>query len=217
MKALAVIPAYSHIDWRLLECLRKVDVPILYLHGCSDLPRARSTLLTNALESDAEAFLLIDSDMAPTPEQVDMLRSSPKLSEKAAVTGAYLTKWRFFAFQPKDRSQTFQLHGSPRFVECFAAGLGFSAVHRGSLENFRRKLPAILEKGGTSWYPFCIPRTFEDPESGGRTEYLSEDYAFWYDLGKAGTSLWLDTHIAVSHLITAPLVIQEGMHVDPRT
>jgi hypothetical protein len=217
VKHLAVIPAFSHIDWRLHECLERLNLPILHLHGCSDLPQARSFLLSQALESDATSFLLVDADMVPTPEQVELLLSSPRLGEGSAVTGAYLNKHRAFAFQPKDRTRTLKLHGSPRFVECVGAGLGLAAVHRASLERLRAQLPELLDKG-SRWYPFCMPRTLSDPQvTGGRTVYLSEDYGFWHDLRTLGrTELWLDTHVAVSHLVTAPLVIEEGMEVDPR-
>jgi hypothetical protein len=188
----------------------------MHIHGCSDLVKARSMLLSGALRSEAEMFVLIDSDIVPTTEQLELLTESPQVGPDKAVTGAYYSQARRLSFHVKDRTREFSLHGSPRFVECWGAGLGFSVVHRESVERLAERLPKLAD-GGTSWWPFCLPQIVADAEmTGGKTEYLSEDNAFWWRLRKdAETTLWLDTHIAVGHLATAPLIPEEGLIVDP--
>src|SRR6185369_14527896 len=101
-------------------------------------------LFSLAVDSDYDRFALIDSDMVPTAEQIQMLLNSPKLDDDNAVTGAYHTKGHTFAFNPCDHSSPLQLHGSPRFAECWGAGLGFAAVTRGSLRRLAEKLPPLF-------------------------------------------------------------------------
>ena len=215
MNSAAIIPAYTHIDWRLLHVLNELQLPILQLHGQSDLVKARSILFSLAVKSSYDSFLLVDSDMVPTPEQVLMLLGSPKLDDDHVVTGAYHTKSQSFAFNPCDHTTPLQLHSSPRFVECWGAGLGFAAITRGSLTRLAEKLP-MLDEAGLPWWPFCIPQLVTHQEfTNGKLAYVSEDYSFFWNLRqRAGVTLWLDTHVAVGHLITAPLIPEEGAVVD---
>jgi hypothetical protein len=86
-RSLALIPAYSHIDWRLLESLRKLGIPYIHVHGCSDLVRARSRLLGDGMRTQADRFLFIDSDTVATPDEIVRLAESERLSETSAVSG----------------------------------------------------------------------------------------------------------------------------------
>jgi len=215
MNPLAIIPAYSHVDWRLQQVLAAARVPVMHMHGNSDLVRARSILLSDALRSSHDPFVLLDSDMAPTVEQLQMLIESSKLDADNAVTGAYYTRSRAVAFNPRDRSKAFKLPDTPRFVECWGAGLGCAAVTRASLGRFAEKLPLLRDD--KEWWPFCLPQLVSDEEyTNGKLTYCSEDLSFWWRLRQlAGVTLWLDTHLAIGHLVTAPIVPREGVLVDP--
>lgn len=215
-RPIALTPAYLHVNYRLRECLDRLKIPHMVIHQCSDLVKVRSFLLSNALsQTDADLFLLIDADMVPSPEHVEMLVESPKLLPDSAVTGAYLTRGEVLAAQPTSKTP-FNLGGSPRFVECWGSGLGFSAITRQSVETVAERLPVITESNGLKWHPFCLPRMVSHPEfTGGKQEYLSEDYAFWWNCREHGVGLWLDTHLVIPHMVERPLVPDEEMNVDP--
>jgi hypothetical protein len=142
-----------------------------------------------------------------------MLAASPRLDAENAVTGAYYNRSRALAFNPRDKSKPFGIPDPIRFVEGWGAGLGFSIVSRSSLERFAAKLPLLRDD--KEWWPFCLPQLVSDQEyTGGQLTYCSEDLAFWWTLRQlAGVTLWLDTHLAVGHLMTTPVVPKAGVTV----
>lgn len=203
MKTLALIPAYTHIDDRLLDALAATNTPFHAARRCSDLPKARSLLLTLALEqSKAEVFLLIDSDMVPTAEQMTRLVESPKLTEFSAVSGAYALSDGRSAFMPMNLAETVEL-GVPGYTELRGSGLGFAAVHRHSLVNITRQLPRITNTGPQSWWPFCVP-VVHVSNSAGEGSYYPDDYSLWLRHGEEGGTLWLDRELLVAHNFAQP-------------
>jgi hypothetical protein len=215
MKPLVLIPAYSHVDWRLQQVLAAARMPVMHFYGSSDLVKARSVLLSDALRSEHDRFVLIDADMIPTVEQIRMLVESPRLDSDNAVTGAYYTRSHALAFKPRDVGEPFTLPNSSRFVEGWGAGLGFSIVSRASLERASERLPLLHDD--KDWWPFCLPQLVSDQEfTAGKVAYCSEDMSFWWNLRQlARVTLWLDTHLAIGHLMTSPVVPKVGVMVDP--
>ncbi len=200
MNTLALIPAYSNPDDRLLSALAQHGVPFHVHRRCSDLPKARSELLTLGLEqSKAERFLLADADIIPTPDQVGQLLNSEAFGEWDAVSGAYALRDGRCAFMPKDITATVEL-GKVGFTELAAAGLGFTLVHRHGLEAIADKLPRITN-AGAPWWPFCVPFWTSEPAPG-QALYYPDDYALWKRHAWAGGRLWLDTALLVGHDIT---------------
>jgi hypothetical protein len=203
VKPLALIPAYTHINWRLLDALRIAEMPYMHMHGCSDLVRARSQLLANGLETDADRFLLIDSDMVPTAEQILGLAQSEKVNRSDAVSGCYVTTLEATAVQLLD-PVGFEIDGHPRFIAMRGAGLGFAAIHRSTVEALRDKLPKLIFERDHVWHAYFLPFISEDADG---NRYYAEDYAFWWRLHHlAGAKLWLDTHLPIRHLQTVPLL-----------
>jgi hypothetical protein len=203
------------VDWRLQQALAAARLPVMHIYGSSDLVKARSLLLSDALRSSHDRFVLIDADMLPTVEQLRMLTESPRLDVDNAITGAYYTRSRSLAFKPRDPCASFHIPCEARFIEGWGAGLGFSIVSRQSLERLSKKLPMLRDD--KDWWPFCLPELVSDDEyTSGRLVYCSEDLSFWWRLRKlAGVTLWLDTHLAVGHLMTGSVVPQSGVVVNP--
>jgi hypothetical protein len=196
VKPLAIIPAYSHLDHRLSEALVRAGVPTHAFYECSDLPKARSQLISAALtETDADVLLLIDSDIVPSVEQLCALGSSSQLDGTNAVTGAYMGRTGAWAFRPTMPGPV--TLGEPGLIECTAAGLGFSAVTRASLERLAEKLPRVTTDG-VSWWPFCVPTVVITPDG---AEYLADDWVLWRRLSETGTRLWLDRSLVVGHVV----------------
>lgn len=203
MKTLVIIPAYSHVDYRLGAALAEAGLAPLVQHGCSDLVRCRSWLLSVALtETDADVIVMIDSDVVPTPDDLRRLVGSPRLSATGAVSGVYQTRRGRLAFTPRDTEATYQL-GEPGFVECTHAGLGFAAVTRESLQRCADSLPKCVEADGAEWWPFALPIVEG-------TTYTAEDGAVWRRLADTGTTLWVDLELTVRHVFAQPVLPRKG-------
>jgi len=199
MKTAVIIPAYSHVDHRLAAALTAAGLVPIVQHGCSDLVRCRSALLTFALtDTDAEVIVMIDSDVVPTAADIARLVNSPKLTDTSCVSGVYRTRRGRLAFTPKDEGATFQL-GAPGFVPCSSAGLGFGAVTRASLQRCADSLDECVERDdGARWWPFALPMQRGD-------RYIAEDGAVWTRLAETGTDLFVDLELLVGHVIATPV------------
>lgn len=203
LKALALIPAYSHVDHRLQQALVRAGVPWNPFYECSDLPKARSQLLTLGLEqSDADVFLLVDSDMAPAPGQIERLLSSPILTATSSVTGIYLTRDDKLSVSPVYPERC--TPGQPGYSVCWHAGLGFAAVHRGALEAIAGKLPRV----DGAWWPFCVPLLRK--ASDGSYSYHADDHSFWERSLDAGLTLWADHELVIPHVQRRPRSVTFG-------
>jgi hypothetical protein len=211
LNVLALIPAYTHIDWRLADSLRRVGMPYLHVHNCSDLVRARSRLICDGMRTEAERFLLIDADTAATPDDIVRLAQSDRVSIDSAVAGCYLTRKGKVAAVPLEPVEA-SVGGDPRFVELLLAGMGFAAISRASLEQLDLMVEPVTDYDGHEWRPYCLPFVLEyDSPNGKAREYVPEDYSFWWRLRTlANTRLWLDTHLPVGH-VKSEILTPQGL------
>lgn len=213
-KPFALIPAYSHVDHRLLEALGRSGVPYHAFYECSDLPKARSQLISAGLaQTGADVFLLIDSDMTPTVEHIAAILASPKLTATSAVTGGYVTRMGSLACRPKDLGASVEI-GTPGFTELEAAGLGFCAVTRASLEALAPMLAELEDERSGPWRPFCVPFVEAPRPPSTAHRYYPDDWSLWERLRWANVSLWLDNALLVPHIIREPRVALPG-RVEP--
>jgi|GEM_PF-3843001 len=201
-EVIALIPAFSHVHWRLAEALRKAHMPIIMVHGCSDLVRARSRLLCDALKTRADTFLFIDADIMATPEQLLELAQSKKVDEFNCVTGCYFVRPGHLAAVPNDPEAEIHIFGDERYLPAVVAGMGFAAVHRSTIEKIRASEPVVRDPGGDEWTPFFLPFVLKHEVDGEVVnEYVPEDYSFWWRIKMAAKAqLWLDTALPVGHV-----------------
>jgi hypothetical protein len=74
-QAIVTLPVRDDINRGLRDALKATGLPWLPVYGMSDLPRARSLLITRALRLGAEVVVFIDADIvatarrAPAPER----------------------------------------------------------------------------------------------------------------------------------------------------
>jgi hypothetical protein len=213
-RVVALCPAYTHIDYRLAGVLTSAGIRMQTYYDCSDLPRVRSELLTHGLEkTDAEVFLLIDSDIVPTTADLAAVLDSGQLGPDHAVSGAYPTRDGKLACKPMDpETAVFEL-GQPGLVELHAVGLGFIAIHRASLERVAVALPQLGDASavasGRGWRPFCVP--FYNGQT-----YYADDYSLCERLRQAGVKLWLACEALPAHVITEPRVLRPGRIAGPK-
>lgn len=204
-QALAIIPAYSHIDHRLMMALLEAKIPLMPLFGSSDLPRARSILISHALRREPERVLFIDSDIVPTARQLERLATSPLVTPHRALTGLYPIRdvrataagGASWAVDAMDRDAA--AAGAPMFV-CHWAGLGFAAIHAESLRRVAETLP-VISGDECEWRPFCVPDVIS------RT-YYPDDRVLWRRLAETGTQLYASAELKVGHV--ASVVLNEA-------
>lgn len=208
-RPLVITPAYSHIDWRLSESLKRTGLPCLQVFGCSDLIQARSRLLCDAMRTEADTFIFIDSDMAASPDEIMQLVESPKLGPRSAVCGAYFTQGGDLAGVPLDMGEPIAFKAQPRFAEMALAGLGFAAIERATIEALERATPPVRSKLDEVWRPYFLPIVVQQETPDGEVfrEYLADDFSFWWRVRTIGeTLLWMDTHLRVGHVKNSVLV-----------
>jgi hypothetical protein len=200
-RPLALIPAYSNIDRRLASTLRDIGIPYLVVHGCADLPKARSRLLSDGLRTEADAFVFIDADIVASAEQIAALVHSEKLDPDNAVSGCYLIGEKIAAMGTEPMAVL--MNGEPRFHRILLAGMGFAAVHRETAERLTTALAPVQDGDGEQWIPYFVPFILEQQGPDGELlrQYMSEDYAFWFRISTvAKAQLWLDSHVAPGHV-----------------
>lgn len=201
MRALAIIPAYSHVDHRLQAALLEARVSYLPLHGSSDLPKVRSQLITLAMREAEERVLFIDADVVPTSEQLRELAESPLVTPEQALTGFYPIRdvrataaggrgWSVDAVDPEAAER------EPTFAARWA-GLGFCAVHIESLRRLAETLP-LIRWPEMDWRPYCVPLV-----EGG--VYYPDDRVLWHRLEQAGTRLIASNALRVGHVASVVL------------
>jgi len=208
-RAIAVIPAYSHIDARLYRVLMQVGLPYIEVYGCSDLVRVRSGLVSDALRTDAGRIIFIDSDMIPTAEDLIELIETPRVDAQNSVSGSYVVRGGKIAacaetgpiLASASAQASAALGTSERYEKLLVAGMGFAAVDRAPLERLRLELPELLDDTGKSWSPFFLPLVIQQEVDGSLlSQYLAEDYSFWWRLRAIGVDLWLDHRLQIGHV-----------------
>lgn len=201
MKAVVTLPVRDHINGALRAALDECGLPWLPVYGMSDLPRARSVLLTQALASGAERIVCIDADIVATAAQIRRLAEHPRVGVGAgAVTGLYaLRSGKAWACHAPDSSE--EPDGCRRAIY---AGLGFACVSGASLRRVQAALAPLRDPEVGPWWPFCVPYVGEP--AGGFPDYCADDVALWRRLAETGTPLWADSKLIVGHLALTTLM-----------
>lgn len=188
------IPVRDHINRALRSSLDECGLPWLPLYEMSDLPRARSYLVTQAVESGAERVLFLDADIVASAEEILRLAEHPRVTSEGAVTGLYAMR----------SGKTWACHSPDDRVEADGcrraeyAGLGFACVSRASLLRVKATVPELHDANVGSWWPYCVP--FIEGAL-----YCADDVSLWRRLANTGTQLWADTRLVAGHVAAVTL------------
>ena len=187
-KCLVISPVYSHVNEHTNEVMKRASLPWKQLVGCSDLVRARSVLLTEAMNSGADRIILLDADVVPNIEQLRDAATVDLVDPNNARFGMYTLKSNRWSVEPE--TEISLSHDFP----IVSGGLGFVALHVESLKKVGSKMTLVLHDGveGECWIPFCLP--FMD---GG--QYYPEDASLCSRLRSVGVNLTADPTWRVGH------------------
>jgi hypothetical protein len=198
-EAVVTLPVRDHINRVLRSSLDESGLPWLPLYEMSDLPRARSYLVTQAVESGAKRVVFLDADIVVSADEIRQLAAHPRVSDVGAVTGLYAMRdgQRWACHAPDERVEP---DGCRRAVY---AGLGFACISRAALLRVREGLPELRDAKVGSWWPYCVPTLGE--AAGGFPEYCADDLSLWRRLAESGTQLWADTRLVAGHVAAITL------------
>lgn len=193
-ETIITIPVREHINRALRSALDASGMPWLPIYEMSDLPRARSYLVTAALrDTDAQRVLFVDADIVATAGELARLAAHERVSDTGAVTGLYAMR----------SGRTWACHAPDERVEpdgcrrAEFAGLGYACISRASLLRVQQTLPRLHDPEVGEWWPFCVPFV---GDRDGKPEYCADDVSLWRRLEATGTQLWADTRLVVGHV-----------------
>lgn len=196
MKAAIITPAYRELDHRLWRVINASGIPSLVLHQHSDLPRVRSVLIEQALDTPAERIILIDADTVPSSGVLKALAESEDVTPERALWGMYpLREGDRWSVNPQDPVDADLAIREGRSFRIKTGGLGLCVIHRESLLRLRETLPRVTEEEGLTWRPFCVPFVR------GST-YFADDGSLCVRLRETGTELWCDPRLRAGHAVT---------------
>ena len=190
-------------------------VSVQLLGNDSLITRARNTLVSMFLDSDATHLMFIDADIGFSPEEVVRLIRH----DKPVAAGSYPLKIFHSGPEVADHvlagerlaTATLRYVGTPLkagegdngFATAEYAGTGFMLIRRDALERMIKAYPetrfsAAHDRSEPSESPnlYALFDCMIDPET---REYLSEDYTFcrrWRDIGG---EVWLDMQSRLQH------------------
>jgi glycosyltransferase involved in cell wall biosynthesis len=156
--------------------------------GDSLLTRARNVLVTQFLDTDADALVFWDADIACAPGDFARLISA----EGDIVAGAYRFRSDPEGFPIRVLPEGWVESGGLFEVEAVPAG--FLRITRAAIEAMMRAAPdAVFTDGDRR-----IPSLFENAIRGG--EMWSEDFVFCARARKAGLRVFVEPQIRLTHV-----------------
>jgi hypothetical protein len=206
-----------------------IQLQMYFLMNESLITRARAYICDEFLRSGATHLMFIDSDIGFNPNDViAMLAMADDESPYDVLGGPYPKKcisWEKikravdkgfaddnpnnldkyvgdFVFNPKGNQTSIQISEPAEVLEL---GTGFMMIRRQTFELYDKAYPdrkykpdhVRTEQFDGSREITMYFDTYIDPES---KRYLSEDYAFCYDIVKAGGKVWLCPWMQLQHV-----------------
>lgn len=190
---------FIHQDCDLaLRELERRGYSVRRVGGYSQIDRARSQMVTDAILEGFEETLWIDSDIVFQPDDVETLRRL----NLPIVCGIYPQKGKQSLachVMPGTPSTVFGQDG--QLIEILYAGTGFLLVRREVYLTIQRQfgLPTTNERFGRPLVPFFHPLTRPHDEG---AWYLGEDYSFCHRARDCGYKIHADTTIRLWHIGT---------------
>jgi hypothetical protein len=199
-QSVVLVPHMNGIDWECEEALRRLEaagVRVVRRGGCSAIDVARNEMISEALHSEAESILFIDSDVGFDPQDALRLLARPE----PVVAGIYAKKGvRGLASVFSDGVP--EVLFGPDAIGLYPLKYAATGFLRGRAGVLRRmiaelKLPLCNTHWGRGVWPFFLPLII--PHTPGKLHYLGEDWAFSYRLGQIGVVPLADTSIRLWH------------------
>ena len=160
------------------------------------IAKQRQGMINAWLDSDIDWMLLVDSDVALTPELVLGLWETAHVNNLKVLSGVYYTLWvpeatpipvpvpAVFSYTEKG---SIPMHPLPenQIIQADYIGLGLVLIHRSTIETLKEKFPDGI---------------FFAEYFGPNGEFSSEDYQFCKKLNEAGIPILVHTGLVAQHM-----------------
>lgn len=203
-------PAVSTIllcAWRSLtvetaECMLAMrDRGWGYVFGRGDalIQRVRSRVVSSWYRRGTDdVFLMLDDDVVFDPSQAESVVALAREKRSIAV-GAYPVKDGQHLACRGYKGQRLTFGPNQPGVEIDLPATGFMAVHRDVITAMLKEVPLCSNTNDNDGF-WPLFDTFWETGEDGKSEYLSEDYAFGRRAQKLGFKTWLDQSVILYHL-----------------
>jgi FkbM family methyltransferase len=174
--------------------------------GDALITRSRSVAVSSwyRRQPDEDVFLMIDDDVVFLPEHAESVVKLAR-EKKTVVCGAYPVKDGKHLACRRFPGQQIAFGPNTEPVEVVYPATGFMAVHRDVITAMiEARTPEgtthfpLCGDGDTAFWPFFD--TFWITGEDGKSDYLSEDYAFGEVARRLGFNTWLDTTVVLYHM-----------------
>jgi len=168
---------------------------LCFLDGCSDLCKARNSVVAQFLHGECDRLLFVDTDMDFTRTDVERLLSH----DVDVVAGVYPAK-RPDDGRPMVWPQPDRIYG---LQQVRRAATGLMAIKRSVFSRLRDHWGDRLYHDETwgscyDYFPGGIELRLRDTK--GRLMHLSDDYAFCELCAAAGVEVWADLSVQLGHV-----------------
>lgn len=215
--ATIILCAWRNLLAETAECmlmLRDRGWAYMIKRGDALITRSRSIAVSSWYRNrpDDDVFLMIDDDVVFLPEHAEHCVKLAR-EKHSIVCGAYPVKDGTHFACRRFPGQQIEFGENTEPVEIVYPATGFMAVHRDVIDAMiaaktPEGLPHFPECGdgdGRMW-PFFDTFWLTGPD--GKSEYLSEDYAFGEVARQLGFKVWLDTTVNLFHMGYYPYCLE---------
>ena len=190
--------------------------------GDALITRSRSVAVSSwyRKQPDQDVFLMIDDDVVFLPEHAESVVRLAR-EKRSVACGAYPVKDGRHLACRRYPGQEIQFGPDTEPVEIIYPATGFMAVHRDVITAMiEAKTPEgtlhfpLCGDGDTAFWPFFD--TFWVTGEDGKSDYLSEDYAFGEVARRLGFNTWLDTTVVLYHMGYYPYTLENMQGFIPK-
>ena len=222
VRATVILCAWRNLLAETAECmlqLRDRGWAYMIKRGDALITRSRSLAVTSwYLRSNDDVFLMIDDDVVFMPEDAERIVQLAR-EKRTIVCAAYPVKDGGHLACRRFPGQEITFGPGSEPVEVIYPATGFMACHRDVITAMidartpegMPHFPLCGEGTDNPMWPFFDTFWLTGPD--GKSEYLSEDYAFGEVARQLGFKVWLDPSVILYHMGFYPYTIQNMKNV----
>lgn len=166
--------------------------------GQSDLPKVRSSQLSNWYDTSRpkDLFMFLDADQTFLPS--DILRSIELIQTSDVVCGAYAKKTGGITVQPKSIVSFYKnKEGELRYGSTGFMMITYEIVDK-LVQNLKEKIKVSIDSLA---YPLFLERIVNEPETKENNLWLSEDYSFCWLVRNIGGRVYGYISNSIGHIV----------------
>lgn len=174
------------------------------LHAKTSAARGRNNLISDFLDTDADALFFIDTDVLIKGHAQQLVNLA--LRDKAIVGGLYphKTKELRWCLNTIPGEEPILQGPDAGLMKVDKIGTGLLRIKREAIEHMIKTFPEVAytdddpNSNGKTRYALCQETVVHDPQFG-KPRWMTDDWYFCYLARKAGLDIWADTTFFCQH------------------